>query len=291
MKLSSVSIGSVTAAFSLAFVAVTVVPAVSQADDLQEIRARGFVRGVTANEQPYGYIDPTGKAAGIGPDVATAVLSKLGIEKIEWTVVAFDGLIPGVKANRFDFSAAEQAIRPERCKQVAFSDTTSSYTVGLLVKAGNPKKLHGLEDVAANPGTKLAQMAGAVELLADEYKIPRSDRVYIQTASDAIPSLVAGRADAYIATELTVAGLAKLSGDVEAAESKSAPMLGGKPYRNYGAFTFRPEDKELIAAFNTALGEFKKTDEYEKILLSYGLTKPSVEAAREGSTESLCKSE
>jgi polar amino acid transport system substrate-binding protein len=289
MKSYTVLIGGITGL--LALTAAASVPTIAQADDLATIRERGFARGVTANEKPYGYIESDGTAAGIGPDVATAVLKKIGIEKIEWTVVAFDGLIPGVKANRFDFSAAEQAIRPARCQQVAFSVPTSSYTVGLLVKAGNPKNIRSLEDVAANPDVKLAQLAGAVELLADEYEIPRSSRVYIQAVADAIPALVAGRADAYIATELTIAGLAKLSSEVEVADLKSVPMLDGKPYRNYGAFTFRPEDKEFIGAFNAALVEFKVTDEYERILTSYGLTKPSVEAARSGSTEALCAAE
>ncbi|WP_239025257.1 ectoine/hydroxyectoine ABC transporter substrate-binding protein EhuB [Rhodoligotrophos defluvii] len=258
------------------------------ADDLAAIKERGYVRGVTANEKPYGYIDSEGKGAGIGPDVAAAVLAKLGIEKIEWTAVAFDGLIPGVKANRFDFSAAEQAIRPERCTQVQFSAPTSSYTGNLLVKAGNPKNLRSYKDIVAKPGTKLAVIAGGTERLLDAYNIPQSDRVYLKSNADAIPALISGRADAYHATELTNYALAKLSPEVEVAEMTRDPVIDGKPYRNYGAFTFRKEDKDFYTAFNAELIAFKKTDAYEKILTSYGLTRGSVEAAREASTEALC---
>jgi polar amino acid transport system substrate-binding protein len=59
-----------------------------------------------------------GTSAGIGPDVANAVLKKLGIAEANWTVTPFGTLIPGLKAKRFDFVAAEQNISPERCKQV-----------------------------------------------------------------------------------------------------------------------------------------------------------------------------
>src|SRR5690606_11655928 len=58
--------------------------------------------------------------------------------------------------------------------------------------------------------------------------------------------------------------------------------------RSFGAFSFRPEDKEFYEAFNKALIEFKKTDDYKKILLTYGLSEESVEAARTVDTASLC---
>lgn len=258
------------------------------ADDLADIKNRGYARAVTANEKPYGYIDATGKAAGIGPDIAAAVMAKLGIPKIEWTVVAFDGLIAGVKANRFDFSAAEQSIRPERCEQVVFSEPSSSYSANLLVKAGNPKNLHTHEDIVAKPGTKVAIIAGGIERLLNAYNIPKADRVYLQNNADAIPALAAGRIDAYNATDLTNFDLAKLSKEVEIPKNSRDPVVDGKPYRNYGGFTFRKEDKNFYEAFNKALIEFKKTAEYEKILSSYGLPPASIAAARAASTEALC---
>lgn len=49
----------------------------------------------------------------------------MGIREVNWTVTPFGGtLIPGLKARRFDFAAAEQNISPERCKQVAFTNRT-----------------------------------------------------------------------------------------------------------------------------------------------------------------------
>lgn len=79
----------------------------------------------TANEVPYGYMDASGAAKGIGPDVAAAIFKKLGIE-VDWTVTPFGSLIPGLKAKRFEFVAAEQNVLPDRCKQVQFTVANSS---------------------------------------------------------------------------------------------------------------------------------------------------------------------
>lgn len=260
------------------------------ADDLKVIQDRGSARAVVANEEPYGYINSAGEAAGIGPDVAVAVMAKLGVENIGWTVVPFDGLIPGVKANRFDFSAAEQSILPRRCEQVLFSTPNSSYGLAVLVKAGNPKEITSYEDLAKS-GIRLAQVAGASDSLSKAYNLPESQRVYIQSNVDAVAAILADRADAYIATELTLVNLTRMNAEVEIAGIEGDPVIDGKPFRYFGGFTFRPEDKEFHAAFNAALEEFKATDEYEEILTSYGLSKNSVEAARAASTEKLCAGE
>ena len=64
------------------------------------------------------------EAKGAGPDVAKAVVKELGIDpaNIQWVVTNFSSLIPGLQANRFDMTAAEMAIRPERCQKVSYSE-------------------------------------------------------------------------------------------------------------------------------------------------------------------------
>jgi polar amino acid transport system substrate-binding protein len=58
--------------------------------------------------------------------------------------------------------------------------------------------------------------------------------------------------------------------------------------RNYGGFAFRLEDKELYDAFNKALVEFRKTEDYKKILTSYGLSEESIKAAAAKNVTDLC---
>lgn len=261
----------------------------AHAASLEQIKKDGYIRGASANEVPYSYMDESGAAKGIGPDVAAAVLKSMGVKEVDWTVTPFGSLIPGLKAKRFDFVAAEQNILPERCKQVQFTTPNSSYGEGLLVPKGNPKKLHSYEDIKKDPSLKVAIVSGADQLdFFHGLGIPESQIVMIQANADALSTIQTGRADAYAATELTVAKLVQGSTNVEHAEPFTDPVINGKSVRSYGGFDFRPEDKELYKAFNTALEAFKKTDDYKKILMSYGLSAESVEAARTKSTEDLC---
>ncbi len=209
----------------LSALALTIGVTSASALTVEEVKSQGYIRAATANEVPYSYMQPDGTSAGIGPDVANAVLKSMGIEEVNWTVTPFGTLIPGLKARRFDFAAAEQNISPERCKQVAFTEPNSSYGEG---------------------------------------------------------------ADAYAATELTVSELAKGQANVEQVKPFTDPVVKDAPVRNYGGFAFRPEDKELRDAFNAALVEFRKTDDYKKILAKYGLSEQSIAAAAEKKVADLC---
>jgi polar amino acid transport system substrate-binding protein len=275
---------------TIAAVAAIVGFGTANATSLKDVTSQGYIRGATANELPYGYMDADGKAAGIGPGVAIAVLKKMGIKDVDWTVTPFGSLIPGLKAKRFDFVAAEMNILPDRCKQVHFTEPNSSYGEGLLVKSGNPKKIHSYEDFKKSPSLKMAIVSGADQLdFAHGMGIPDSQLVMIQANADGLSTIQTGRADAYAATELTVAKLAKGQSGVEQAEPFTDPVIKGKSVRSYGGFDFRLADDELYGAFNKALVEFKKTDEWAKILTSNGLSQESVEAARKTQMKDLCE--
>lgn len=255
---------------------------------LEEVKSAGFIQAATANEVPYGYMKEDGSAAGIGPEVAIAVFKQLGIEEVNWTVTPFGTLIPGLKARRFALAAAEQNISPERCKQVTFTQPNSSYGEGLLVKTGNPKGLTTYADIAKDPSLTVAVVSGANNIdFLRAVGVQDSQIVIIQANADAL-STVQTRTDAYAATELTVAGLAATGTGVEQVSPFTDPVVDGKPVRNYGGFAFRPEDADLYTAFNDALVEFRKTDEYKAILMSYGLSAESIEATSTKDVADLC---
>ena len=272
----------------LSALAVSISIASASALTLEEAKSQGYIRAATANEVPYSYMQPDGTSAGIGPDVANAVLKSMGINEVNWTVTPFGTLIPGLKARRFDFTAAEQNISPERCKQVAFTEPNSSYGEGLLVKKGNPKQLTTYADIAKDPALKVAVVSGAnnVDFLR-AVGVKEEQIVFIPANADAIPT-VQNRVDAYAATELTVAALAKDQANVEQVAPFKDPIVKDQPVRNYGGFAFRPEDKELRDAYNTALIAFRKTDEYKAILGKYGLSDKSIAAASEKHVADLC---
>ena len=279
----------VTALAALAATAMTA--AAANAVTLKEIKDRGYIRIAVANEIPYGYVDPNGDAKGAGPDVATAVVKALGIapENIQWVVTNFSSLIPGLQANRFDMTAAEMAIRPERCQKVVYSEPNTSYGEGLLVANGDPKGLHTYADFK-KAGVKVAIMAGADQLnMMQSLGVPEGNIVTIAANADAISTVATGRADAYAATGLTASELAKKSDKVELAPDFTDPVIDGKPARSWGGFNFNSDLKDLRDAFNAELVKFKKTDAWKAILAGYGFTPADIAGSTATTTEALCK--
>jgi polar amino acid transport system substrate-binding protein len=276
-----------TAAAVLALLGASAAGAVT----LKEIQDRGYVRIAVANEIPYGFVDPSGAAKGAGPDVVAAIFEKLGIktDDIQWVVTNFSSLIPGLQANRFDMTAAEMAIRPERCQKVIYSEPNSSYGEGLLVADGNPKDVHSYADFAKD-GMKVAIMAGADQLhMLQELKVPEGNIVTIASNSDAISTVSTGRADAYAATGLTASELASKSDKVAIVKDFKDPVVDGKEVRSWGGFNFNTDSTDLRDAFNKELAAFKKTDEWKKIMTSYGFTPADIEGSTAKTTEELCK--
>jgi polar amino acid transport system substrate-binding protein len=257
---------------------------------LNEIKDRGYIRVAVANEIPYGYVDPNGDAKGAGPDVARAVLGKLGIkpDNIQWVVTNFSSLIPGLQANRFDMTAAEMAIRPERCQKVIYSEPNTSYGEGLLVPKGDPKDIHAYSDFT-KPGMKVAVMAGADQLqMMQKLGVPEDNIVTIAANADAISTVATGRADAYAATGLTASELAKKSDKVDVASGFKDPVIDGKEQRSWGGFNFNSDSADLRDAFNKALDSFKKTDDWKNILAGYGFTDADISGSFAKTTKELC---
>lgn len=279
----------VTALAALAATAMTA--AVANAVTLKDIQSRGYIRIAVANEIPYGYVDPNGDAKGAGPDVAKAVVQALGIkpENIQWVVTNFSSLIPGLQADRFDMTAAEMAIRPERCQKVIYSEPNTSYGEGLLVEKGDPKNIHTYADFAKG-NLKVAVMAGADQLqMMQKLGVPQANIVTIAANADAISTVSTGRADAYAATGLTAGELAKKSDKVALAPDFTDPVIDGKPARSWGGFNFNNDSKGLRDAFNKELVKFKKTDAWKKIMEGYGFTPADIAGASAKTTEQLCK--
>ena len=263
---------------------------VAGAVTLKEIKDRGFVRIAVANEIPYGFVDPSGEAKGAGPDVAKAVLAKLGMkgDDVQWVVTNFSSLIPGLQANRFDMTAAEMAIRPERCQKVAYSEPNSSYGEGLLVKDGNPSGVTTYGDFAKGD-KKIAVMAGADQLqMLQKLGVPEANIVTIASNADAISTVSTGRADAYAATGLTASELAGKSDKVEIVKDFKDPVVEGKEVRSWGGFNFNSDSKDFRDAFDKELEAFKKTEDWKKIMTSYGFTPADIAGSMAKTTKELC---
>lgn len=235
---------------------------------LADARERGSLRASFVNEVPFGYIGRDGQPTGEAPEIARAILARIGIDRLEGRLTEWPSLIPGLDAGRWDVIAAGMYITPERCEQVLFTEPTYRIGQAFLVEAGNPHDLHSYEDVRADSGVTLGIMEGAVERgYAERAGIPERQIETIPTQEEMLAAVQAGRVDAVALSELSIAEMAEQGGDeVEMVEDFATPDYA----MGYGAFAFRKDDRALRDAFNDELTAFIGSDEHLELVERFG---------------------
>ena len=254
---------------------------------LERVQRTGTIKVGFANEAPYGYLTDDGRLTGEAPEVARAVLKRMGVTKLEGVLTEFGALIPGLKAGRFDIIAAGMYVIPKRCRQVAFSEPSYSIGEAFAVPEGNPKGLHGYMDVKRKEDVRLGVMAGAVEGgYARALGVPRDRIVYFPDNPTGIAAVRSGRVDAFAGTSLTIqVAVGKVDG-VERAQPFEELVIDGKSVRGYGAFAFRKSDPALLEAFNAKLLEFRGSPEHLALVKPFGFTASEMP---DKTTAELCK--
>lgn len=251
---------------------------------LEKAREQGYIRVGFANEAPYGYATPSGELTGEAPEVAKAVLKKIGIEEVDGVLTEFGSLIPGLKAGRFDIIAAGMFITPQRCEQVQFSEPSYGIGQAFLVKEGNPENITDYSSFADNPDLKLAVMAGAVEAgYAKDSGVSQDQLVVLPDQASLVSAVKAGRADAAALTALSIKQMAEKNEGLESTEPFAE--VAGKSVMGHGGFAFRPEDKELYEAFNEELKKFIGSEEHKELVTPIGFGEGFMPTM---TTEELC---
>ncbi|WP_142847695.1 ectoine/hydroxyectoine ABC transporter substrate-binding protein EhuB [Telmatospirillum sp. J64-1] len=268
------SLKSFVGAVAMAGAALAATGQASAETTLERIQREGVARIGFANEVPYGYQTPQGEITGEAPEVAKAVLARLGVERVEGVVAEFGALIPGLAAGRFDLIAAGMYVTPARCEQVAFSEPSYAIGEAMAVAEGNPKNIHSFEDFVNNESLRLGVMAGAVEAdYARALGVPDSRLVVFPDGPSAVAAVRTGRVDAYAGTALTIQDLvSKTPRGIERAEPFEDPVIDGESVRGYGAFAFRPGDTDFLEAFNRELLAFRGSEEHLALVEPFGFT-------------------
>ena len=146
---------------------------------------------------------------------------------------------------------------------------------------GNPLDINTIQDVLDNTDLKIAVLTGAFEEgILNEAGVPADQQVPVKDARSGLESIGADRADAFLLPTLSLRDLIEDGDGLEVTEPiEDAPRTGS------GA-AFRTDDTELLDAYNEALAEFKKTDEFSNILTEWGFDPEAVEGV---TSEELCQ--
>lgn len=223
-----------------------------------------------ANEVPWAYPGENNKPLGFVNAHVLGVLGKMGITNIEPVVTEWGGLIPGLKANRFDIITGGMYILKSRCENIAFSDPMGVFGDAFIVAKGNPKAIQTYQDIK-NKGAVLATGAGYnIVEVAKKEGIAEKNIMQVPGPTEILAAVKAGRADAGGVTYFTARDLAQKSGgDVEVTDPSKLPDWT----LNWVGIGFRKSDTAFLEAFNKAQAEYLGSKEMLAAVAKYGYTK------------------
>jgi len=242
-------------------------PIQSKDPSFARIRSGGLIFGAT-NDRPFDFVDTTThRTSGLDAEMLDAMLLKLGIGRAQMKQVDNEELIGSLLSHRMDMIADALYITEKRKQVVAFSDGWYKYGEVLLVKKGNPLRLHSLQDV--DRGARVGAGLGTVYL--DWAKALSGAKVSgYPDAATLMLDLKIGRIDAAI-LDAPVAQYSMRMNPQYAAAFETASNYTPKEIGIIGA-AFRKEDAALREAFNWALAAIKRDGTDLKILQKWGLS-------------------
>jgi polar amino acid transport system substrate-binding protein len=155
---------------------------------------------------PMEYATTSGKIVGFDVDMAAALAQTWG-DAASALKTAFPGLIPALNSKKCDAVISGIFVTPDRRKQAGVVPYMHTHRV-LIVKAGNPKKIHGPNQlkglvVAVQAGTKYEEYLKALKA-----KIGFTLQSY-PGDTDAVAQVLLGRADAVLTQDTSYAYQAK----------------------------------------------------------------------------------
>lgn len=235
----------------------------------------GEIRVGYSSEPPYGYRTTDGTVTGQSPEIAKAVLEHLGLGPIRWVLVDFSQAMDALRAGAIDMIANGMFITPTRETVIAFSLPYSRSLQGLLVRNGNPKRLHGYDELVGRDDVVVAVLDGSVEQeMLRRLGMPAEKLFVVPVPVDGLTAVRRGRADCLALSAPTVAWLAREApGEVAAA----APFHNvGTAAAGRSAFGFRREDARLREEVNRVLRLFIGSPEHLALAARFGFDRNSL---------------
>jgi len=257
-KLTAVCMLTVSAL--LANVSGALIPA-AQAKDMTTLRF-----GTDASYPPFESKAPDGKLVGFDIDIGDELCRRLQV-KCVWVENAFDGMIPGLKARKFDAVLSTFAMTAKRAEQVAFTHKIFHVPTRMVAKKGS-----GLQPTAASlAGKTVGVEQGTIqETYAKAHWESQGVRVQsYQTQDQVYTDLISGRLDAALQNAVQ-AERGFLNTPRGAPFEMAGPaLIDPKIFGSGTGIGLRKEDTELKAKLDDAIDAMRKDGTYQKLASKY----------------------
>ena len=219
------------------------------ADELDTIRDKGVIRiAMTGAYPPFNFVSETNEVVGFDPAIGTEIAKRMGVEA-EVVTTAWDGIIGGLLANKYDAIVGSMSITTERQEVVDFVGPYYSTMRAIFSLSGS--------DI-----TSVSQLGGVkvgVTLGETHEKWAREQGYTVKTYKG-LPELLLelenGRVDVIIGDSIAVILAAKASGrDIARIEDLETEAVGA-------GIAIRKGNPELLAAMQEALDAMQADGTY-----------------------------
>ncbi len=216
---------------------------------------------------PLEFLDENTKPVGSDIEIGEEIAKRFAV-KAEWKNIPFKGLIPALLAKECDVIISQLFDKPERRQVIGMVDYMNS-SEALLVRAGNPQKIKGLEDlsgkkVAVENGTTIQDLLGEQSKKFEAAGKKPIDIVVFPKDTDALQQLQIGQADAY--------GTTLETGAYYMQKAPNTFEVGGPPFHQIlTAIGFRKDEPAMATALQKTIDAMKADGTLGKILKKWGL--------------------
>ncbi|WP_345828177.1 ABC transporter substrate-binding protein [Erwinia sp. HDF1-3R] len=221
---------------------------------------------------PFESKTPQGKLVGFDIDLGNALCEQMQA-KCVWVENQFDGMIPALKARKFDGILSDMGITEERMKQIDFSVPLYDTHVQLIARKGSgllptAGSLKG-KTVGVEQGTIQERYARAKWQPYGVNVVPYGDQAQVES------DLVSGRLDA-VFTDAAQAAIGFLKRPQGQDFALAGPVVEDPLIGPGTAIGLRKGDTELKTAIDNAYAEIRKNGTFDTIQKRYFATDISV---------------
>ncbi len=229
--------------------------ATAAADELETIKAQGKMKiAMSGAYPPFNFVDEQNNVVGFDPAIGKEIARRMGID-VEIVTTAWDGIIAGLLASKYDAIVGSMSITDERKKVVDFVGPYYRMSRGIFVKRGSSiKSMDDLE--GATVGATLGET---------HEKFARSQEGWNLRTYKGLPELLIevdnGRLDAIVADDIPVLVAIRKNG------MKLVPLdlsnLEG--IADQAGIAVRKGNPDLVTAMQAALASMMEDGTYTKI--------------------------
>jgi len=211
-----------------------------------------LLMGSDTTYPPFESIGDNGDPEGFDVDIAMELADRLGLE-LEVVTTAWEGIIPGLKTDKYDILMSAMTITDERLAEIDFSDPYIDSNQSIAVKKGTTDIVSEEDLVGKVVGV---QVDTTGQFTAEEIAGIKEIRKY-DTILLAFQELELGRIDAIMNDYPVNAYLSKIRGQTEVAATVTTD-------EQYGIGVKKGND-QLLEAINQALADMDADGTYNEI--------------------------